>query len=157
MHPKYTPKDIERFWSKIDKSSGPDACWEWQKGKTSDGYGEARANKRTVYAHRLAYELSKGEIAPGLHVCHHCDNPACCNPRHLFLGTNRENHEDMARKGRSTLGERNAQAKLTAEDVRHIRELYAEGNLSQRAIAEMFGVRDPAICRIVTRKRWPHI
>jgi hypothetical protein len=96
----------ERFWAKVDRSGGPDACWLWTAGtfRLRNGYGKFGADpaaSRTVYAHRFAYELSHGPIPPGLLVCHHCDNPPCCNPAHLFLGTIADNMRDMSDKGRA--------------------------------------------------------
>lgn len=92
----------ERFWSKVNRKDG--GCWEWAAGRFSYGYG---AFKRRVdgawkqqKAHRLAYEWLVGPIPDGLIVCHACDNPPCCNPDHLFLGTQLDNQRDMIAKGR---------------------------------------------------------
>lgn len=99
----------DRFWSKVDKSGGPDACWPWMGALHTDDfpYGRFRANTsndsdgRTVYAHRFAVEMTRGAIPEGMFACHHCDNPPCCNPSHLFIGTPDDNVQDMVRKGRS--------------------------------------------------------
>lgn len=105
----YPEGTICRFWSKVDKSGGPDACWPWLGTTKPGGYGSffvtrippgSKGKKIYANAHRLAYELTCGPIAPGLFACHRCDTPSCCNPNHIFLGTPRENVQDAVAKGR---------------------------------------------------------
>lgn len=102
MH-KNTP---ESFWANVDKSRGPDACWPWTKGKARHGYGKATYQGRTVTAHRLAWELVNGPIPEGKYICHSCDNPPCCNPAHLWLGTAMDNQADAKAKGHTASGDR---------------------------------------------------
>jgi len=100
---------IERFWSHVDKSSGTDACWPWTAGRTRKGnYGKfSLKHNHTVIASHFIYEHIHGPIPDGLLVCHSCDNPPCCNPSHLFLGTHQENTLDASAKGRLATGARN--------------------------------------------------
>lgn len=91
-----------RFWSYVDQSGGPDACWPWMRSVDRQGYGRQVVDGHGWGAHRIAWTLTRGPIPDGLVTCHHCDNPPCCNPAHLFVGTQRENLADMKRKGRST-------------------------------------------------------
>lgn len=123
----------ERFNEKVDRSGGADACWPWL-GKTRLGYGSFFISTATrphkTQAHRVAWALARGDDARGaprdMKVCHSCDNPPCCNPKHLWLGTNADNLADMRSKGRGSvpvagLGEANARSRLTADQVREIR------------------------------------
>ncbi len=96
---------IERFWAKVDKSAGPDACWPWTASRNPGSYGRVSHFRRTAYAHRVAYEIAIGPIPAGDHygtmcVCHRCDNKICCNPAHLWLGTVSDNNADRDAKGR---------------------------------------------------------
>lgn len=136
-------------------------CWEWQGGKKHSGYGRVRYQGKDEYAHRLSYEIFVGAIPKGMFVCHHCDNPRCVNPEHLFLGTQADNMADMARKGRgkgrgrrgARPGSANPFSKLTEEQVALIRE--AEG--IQQAIATQFGVGQSTVSLIRNGKRWRHL
>ena len=153
----------ERFWAKVDKA-GPvvraelDACWVWTAH--TNRYGIFALHGRATRAHRVAFELANGAIPDGLSVLHACDNPRCCNPSHLFLGTQLENVADREAKGRSARGERvsmrgarNGTAKLRDADVVAIR--LAAG--SQAAIAARFGITQTTVSRIRRRLGWRHV
>lgn len=118
------------------------------------GYGKAHYRNKSIGAHRLAWIKAHGDIPTGMLVCHACDNPACVNVKHLFLGTWASNMADRDAKGRNARGERVGQAKLTADDVRAIR---AAAGVSQRVLGERFGVGQVTIHHVLTRFTWKHI
>jgi DNA-binding XRE family transcriptional regulator len=146
----------QRFWLKVDKSGGPAACWTWLAARNKGGYGKFWDGGKLVYARRHAYGLGHGPILGGLCACHKCDNPACCNPDHIFLGTNFDNASDMTKKGRDrkASGERNGRAKLAGAQVDEIRAAYAAGGVTQVELGRRFGVRQTAISSIVRGKNW---
>lgn len=90
-----------RFWGKVDKSGGPESCWPYLGFIKWDGYGWVQYKRKFMTASRFAWIATHGEIADGMHVCHRCDNPRCCNPAHLWLGTHVQNMNDRTAKGRS--------------------------------------------------------
>ena len=150
-----TPR--ERLFTKIVQSPNPDACWAWT-GRVLPGprgYGSLKVDGRETLAHRLMWELTNGPIPDGLCVCHRCDNPPCCNPDHLFLGTKKDNTLDALEKGRlfNPKGEQNPNAKLTADRVREIRS--ASGTI--RELATRYGVSPALIGFIRQRRAWRHI
>ena len=106
---------IQKFESKFTKG-GPDECWVWERGKFGSGYGQFSAIGE-CRANRVAYRIYVGPIPDGLCVCHSCDNPACVNPSHLTLGTNKQNSEDMVSKGRQARGDQNG-SRLHPEKLR---------------------------------------
>ena len=146
--------DPSRFWSYVDQSGGPDSCWPWTLGRDPAGYGQGPFGW-TRKAHREAYRLTNGDFDTALDVCHSCDNPPCCNPAHLWLGTRSDNIMDASRKGRlnTAHGEGHSQAKLTWEKVRAIRQRAAAGE-HERALAAEYGVSQPAIHYVVTQQTW---
>lgn len=147
----------ERFWVKVDKTGGPDSCWPWTAARHYKGYGQF--TWRVSYgvfeersAHRTAWELAHGPVLDGLHVLHRCDNPPCCNPAHLWLGTNAENNADMMRKGRHVvpLGEAHGRSKLTRDGVALLHLL----GLSIPKAAKLFGVSGTTIWAVRHGKVW---
>jgi hypothetical protein len=138
----------------IDPETG---CRNWQGSTDTAGYGQIHAGKEMLRVHRLAYELETGPIPDGLCVCHRCDNRRCCNPEHLFLGTQADNNADRDAKGRGVQrrGERHHAAKLTEDQVRGIRAAYAQG-AEQPELAQRYGVDSTNIGCIVNGRTWRH-
>lgn len=116
----------EKLWSRVDRR-GTDECWPWTGGKSRYGYGHmGHGRDMQLASHRVAWAVTHGPIPDGLCVLHRCDNPPCCNPAHLFLGTKKENTHDMVGKGRGgrppvMRGDRNAATKVPDADVEFIR------------------------------------
>lgn len=143
---QHLPSFNDRFWAKVDKSG---ECWEWTGAKNHYGYGKFSVRRCVwVFAHRVAWEITNGEIPAGRFVCHRCDNPACVRPDHLFLGTAQDNSTDAKVKQRSKsashLGRR-----LTREEVEQMRSLYQGGECSQQQLARRFGVSQGLVSAIV--------
>jgi hypothetical protein len=159
MPKRHLSRILNRFWARVDVR-GMDECWEWQ-GTTRNGYGMVITRPpHTMIASRFLWEIHhRQEIPDGMFVCHTCDNPLCVNPAHLYLGTPLDNMRDMIERDRACwyVGEENPHAKLTEDQVREIRRLYAEGGWSYRRLAPMFGVNWSAIRQVVKRHTWKHI
>jgi hypothetical protein len=151
--PNLTPKQIERFWSKVNRR-GPEDCWEWQRGRFSNGYGLVTLHPfGNFLAHRIAYAIGYGRAPGQLFVCHRCDNPRCCNPAHLFLGTCADNLADMRAKQRGAMGEASPHAKLTTSVVLAI----LASDESQQALGDRYEVSQTAVGNIRRGKTWGHI
>ena len=155
---------VGKFWSRVD-TSNRDGCWEWRGAivKLADGrvgaYGHLWAGGKHVKAHRFAWTLENGNIPPGMHVCHRCDNPTCVRPDHLFLGTHTDNMRDMVRKGRAgrrLIGPNNLNSKLCTNDVRVIRGMLHSGE-TKAAIARRFRVTRRCVAMIADGLTWRHV
>jgi hypothetical protein len=151
---KLTPR--EKFLAKVcpDAASG---CWLWRGMVVGTGYGMVRFERKMYPAHRLAWKFFRGEIAPGLSVCHKCDVRACVNPEHLFLGTQADNMRDMKERGRSPHGEKHSRSKLTAEQVSRIKMMLAEGRMYMSELAREYGVTPATISSIARGTTWRHV
>ena len=158
---KLSARSVSHFHSLVSKSEG---CWEWKGRKNKTGYGVFG----DFLAHRCAYVIAFGDIPPATCVLHRCDNPACCNPLHLFPGSMADNVRDRDAKGRHpgntyascpekhARGERMGSAKLRTEQVVEIRKQHSEG-ISQASLAGKYGVGRTTISQIVSRRTWTHV
>lgn len=150
--------DAEYFWPRVDRSGGPNACWLWTGAKTGHphgcgGYGVINFKRKAYGAHKVAWTITNGPVAKGLYVLHKCDVRHCCNPAHLFLGTHKDNMDDMTAKGRR------AHHKLTLEKASQIKQRFiprGNGNGIGNAgeLAKEFGVKYGTVHAIVTGKYW---
>jgi hypothetical protein len=144
----------QRFWSKVDASGGNDSCWPWTAAVNHErgGYGQFKIGlpeKKTIRTNRMAWILARGDIPDGLHVLHQCDNPPCCNPAHLFLGTIQDNNRDMAAKGRR-------RSRKYISD-RQVEEIVAKtGTATCKELALIYGVSKSLINFIQNGKRRVH-
>lgn len=145
----------ERFWRKVSRP-GMLECWEWQGSFLRRGYGQfSVSHASTCHAHRMAYLLTFPEWDGKGFVCHRCDNPPCCNPAHLFVGTHQENMRDMIAKGRKIImrGTAHGRGRLTEADILEIRQSTKTGI----ELAAEFGVSQSHISGIRHRRFWSHI
>lgn len=167
---------IANFWAKVEKR-GVDDCWLWTGGsKTRSGYGQyafrSKGIRRSFYAHRMAKILSTSCLLPNRYcACHHCDNPSCCNPAHIFVGTYKDNSVDAVNKKRvahgdnhysrrcpekAAKGEKHGMAKLSAADVSQIRSADVSRHGSKKDLAEKYGISRTQIAAIIKRRTWKH-
>jgi hypothetical protein len=152
---EFTEKAQDRFWANIKKGA-PDECWPYTGFINAGGYGRFYVGKVGILSHRAVWAIFAGEF-PSAHVCHKCDNRRCCNPGHLFIGTQADNMRDMKEKGRSQKGEAKPQAKLTEQAVRAIRQQAQLQFIQQKILAERYGVGATTIHSIVHRRKWKHV
>lgn len=178
---KLSAPALERFWKKVDRSGGPDACWPWKAGRFSDGYGAFQVARQARKAHRIAFFATHGRW-PEACALHRCDRRECVNPSHIFEGTDADNMADKLAKGRQAKGamtrpetrakgDRNGSrrhperlvrgsghpgAKLTEVAVSEIRARRAAGETTV-ALAKAFGVRQAHVSALVLRKAWRHV
>jgi hypothetical protein len=182
MHNHRWQVKIGDFWAKVDRSGGPDACWLWLGShQKKTGYGSVTYHGKPMLAHRVAWIITNGLIPDGLKACHTCDvryplhdrtYRLCCNPAHIFLGTQNDNMQDMVAKGRSgncgapgkpkpdharPRGERNGHARITSADVLRIRRLWETGQCTVKHLANLYGMSDTNARSIIQRKTWAHL
>ena len=154
---KRTPAGI-RLWRRVTRTIREE-CWPWNGKVNRGGYGRLGLGGRCgrpILAHRLAWELTHGSVPDGLFVLHTCDNPRCCNPAHLWLGTRGDNNRDREAKGRGrrALGERNGKAKLSRTQVLEIRRRDKE---DRGGLAAEYGVNRSTISHVIARRFWRHV
>lgn len=147
----------DRFWEKVNLFHGitDEDCWEWTAAKSTRGYGRFGVGGKNRFAHRICFQMYRpGDFDGTLHCCHHCDNPACVNPWHLFMGTDADNNRDMIKKGRYVFaqvkGEKHPRSKLKVVDIHAIRKL----KRPQSEIAKRFGISQANVSLIKTGKIW---
>lgn len=156
INPRAIPVE-ERFQDAVDRGT-EDQCWEFQWHRNKQGYGKFFFRGSCWQAHRVAYTLTKGEIPNGLDVLHTCDNPPCCNPAHLYVGTDADNTRDKIARNRlrPRKGERHGMHKMTEMEARDvIAELRA--GTPGRILARKYGVTDTAISLIKRGINWRHL
>lgn len=145
------------FWSWVERGSEDD-CWPWTRALDANGYGHIRREKgATVGAHIIAWEIENGKQVPDdLFVLHSCDFPACCNPRHLRIGTAADNARDRNERGRDARGEGHGMSVLTAETVEGIKALRGQG-LLYREIAERLNIKPATVSDVCSGRTWKHV
>jgi hypothetical protein len=147
------PLIYARFWSKVEVTQNTCRYWEWRARRNSFGYGQFKLHGTTTLAHRVALLLTGTHLDDNAVVMHHCDNPGCCNPTHLIVGSHEANVADRVSKGRSAKGGANGRAKLSAEQVIAIRA----DDRPQALIASEYGVTPKAVALIRSRRTWAHV
>lgn len=163
----YSAKIIKRFWARVNIKD-PDECWEWQAGfnsaKPGYDYGCLYFERRSHLANRVSLSIKIGRrLKKEEHACHTCDNPRCCNPNHIFLGSHLANMRDMYAKGRNrpTRGEAHPGSKLTEEGVRRIRKLTKlrekYNKYTLKYFADRYEVDASLVKAVILRRAWKHV
>lgn len=160
MPNQYTHPSLDaRFWGKVDRSGGPAACWPWTGHLDGGGYGRFKYEGSARKAHRIAWFIARGAW-PAVHCLHSCDVRACCNPLHLFEGTNRENIDDKVAKGRQARGEGSGRAILTRAQVDELRAIWTPQRWWHRTgptmaeLASEYGLPVSAVQGALQRESW---
>jgi len=162
MQINLTPREVERFWSRVVKT---ETCWHWTGAQLPKGHSQMRAGGRKYYVHCISWCLANGEIPGSLCVCHNCpggDNPSCVNPSHLWLGTVGDNNRDKVAKGRSrnnpARGEASRNAKLSNILVRQLRTAFPQGGHGQWVelvrVASKLGVCRTTVYKAIVGRSW---
>lgn len=153
---KRTQEQIEKdFWDRVSQL-GPFSCWNWLGYKRVTGHGQVKVYGKNEDTHRYAYRLTKGEIPEGLVVRHKCDNPSCCNPNHLEVGTHQDNVADRVLRNRSAVGVSNGNSKLNPDKIRDIRTRLLDGQ-TKTQVAKIYMVDPSCIKSIETGRNWSHV
>jgi hypothetical protein len=144
------------FWTRVEVGKIND-CWPWKKSLNKYGYGNTRFNGVKKYAHRVAYELHTGKNIDGLVAMHICDNPKCCNPNHLVMGTHADNQNDKTKKNRQAKGEINGQSLLNDAQVLEARKKYKPRVVTYKMLANEYGVCKDTMQKAVRGIYWKHL
>ena|SRR3990167_1266743 len=145
----------KRFWRRVTKTP---SCWKWDRPSKGTGYGQiALHHTKMSSAHRVSWRLAFGPIPQGQWVLHKCDVRHCVNPKHLFLGSPKDNSNDALNKQRLCMGSRQWNSKLTEAKVATIRRLYRSGLRTQVELAKQFGVIQGNISHIIVGRSWKHV
>ena len=157
--PKLHLTQVNRFWTHVDRSGGPEACWLWTGHIGENGYGITGIKGKGYKAHRVSYFIEHGRIDNDRLMLHRCDVRACVNPAHLFLGTPKDNSQDAVRKGRNTklYGEQNGKARLTRAAVLAIRRMCTKDGMLQKTAARRFGVSEATVSYVMGGVRWKQV
>lgn len=150
------PITEQEFWRRARRDAN--GCLVWIRRLDQNGYAPIFRRGRWTKAHRLAWEFSNGKVPSGMNVCHRCDNRACIEPTHLFVGTQSDNMRDCENKGRANhpVGERNNKAKLTSEEVLELRRRRAAGESMYR-LGKVFGIARQSVRSIILGRHWRHV
>jgi hypothetical protein len=156
-----TRLEVARFWSRVDVHKSDGRCWEWQGHRDDDGYGMFTVIGPPVRphgAHRIAFEQGVGhDLATAEQVLHRCDNPPCCNPLHLFVGSTQDNKADCVTKDRHGRGDRNGRALLLDPQVVEMRARYVAGERDAALLGAAYGVSRTQCYNIVRGRAWKHL
>lgn len=155
MDNKPTEREIGNFFKGMN-CSNPEACWIWNGYKQASGHGQFRYRSKTIVAYRFSYMLKYPDFDQSLCVLHKCDNGACINPTHMFLGTMTDNMADKVAKGRQSKGLSNTGWLLETE-VEEIKKLYQTGKYTQQELGRRFKVNASQISKIINGHRWGHL
>lgn len=145
-------------WDTLDKSQNNDGCWLWTRSKTGGGYGVTTYKGKTTSSHRVSWEETYGPVPEGLFVLHRCDNPPCCNPAHLFLGTHLDNMRDKTLKNRNNAarGEKSGKSILTDDNVTQMRRLRNQG-YTLKMLGDRFKISMSTVSIVCRGHTWRHV
>lgn len=159
--PQLSESILDRFLSKIAYTANINNCWDWMGGISRGGYGNfgVRINNATknIICTRLSYFIHNNKDPYGFAVLHKCDNRKCVNPNHLYLGSNKDNSEDMVQKNRQASGVNNGSSKLSEQQVIEIRKEYVFRTVSFQKLANKFNLAKATVKSIIKRETWKHI
>lgn len=149
------------FWAKVAITANGDLCWEWKGAKSPLGYGHLKFLGHYENAYRIAWILPDYKIPNDMSVLHSCDNPTCVNPKHLFIGTQLDNMQDMTRKGRRAYGEKvsnanekNPNSKLTENQINKMRKRFRAGGITKAELGRQYGITRGHVCKIISGRNW---